>query len=226
MALPFHLTTLPKEALDVLRYMATLDMGTSAFEDEIREGAGLSERGASRAIKRLVTKEYVVMDQASRAYSLTDLGYTSIDEIAAHDQEQGTAGGGRTARAGIARAVFVVAPRVLASNRDHEVLIGFDAATNNLAQAADLVLQIDVLHGSSDKTRASLSVSNEATHVRFNVKPSAHKMLRLRLKVFQMDANGDGINQVGGMYADFEIGSAASADRIAYATIVQLENYG
>ena len=58
MALPFELTTLPSHALDILRYLADQD-SYAAYDADIMTALDLSGRGFGKALRRLVTKEYV-----------------------------------------------------------------------------------------------------------------------------------------------------------------------
>lgn len=84
MSLPFELTTLPKGALDIIRFLHTQD-AYSAFDDDIINITGLSDRGFGKAIRRLVTKEYVEM-QYDGPYLLTHKGIDAAETIAAEDE--------------------------------------------------------------------------------------------------------------------------------------------
>ncbi|MBN1964856.1 MAG: hypothetical protein JW910_09425 [Anaerolineae bacterium] len=85
MSLPFELTTLPANALDIIRYLGGLD-GYAAFDVEIIEALRLSERGFGKAIRRLVTQEYVEM-QIDGTYVLTQRGLDAAETLEAHDAE-------------------------------------------------------------------------------------------------------------------------------------------
>lgn len=87
--LPFHLKTIEPlpGALDILRYLGTLDSFT-ADADDICDSLDLSDRRFSKAIRRLVTKEYVVMD-GDMVYRLTEQGQGAVEEIADFDAEMG-----------------------------------------------------------------------------------------------------------------------------------------
>lgn len=76
--LPIDLQKLPPTALDVLRYLGTLEDG--AWSDEIMDGAGLSERGFGKAIRRLVTRYYVAMPEQGY-YTLTTNGLDAVQTL-------------------------------------------------------------------------------------------------------------------------------------------------
>ncbi len=85
MALPFELTTFPSGALDIIRYLAKQD-SYAAFDTEIIAALGLSDRAFGKALRRLVTREYVEM-QYDGSYALTETGIEAAEAIAAHDEE-------------------------------------------------------------------------------------------------------------------------------------------
>ncbi len=85
MALPYELTTFPTGALDIIRYLAGQD-SYAAFDTEIIAALGLSDRAFGKALRRLVTREYVEM-QYDGSYALTETGLEAAEAIAAHDEE-------------------------------------------------------------------------------------------------------------------------------------------
>ncbi len=85
MSLPYELTTLPKNALAIIRYLGGCD-NYAAFDHEISEALGLSERGFGKAIRRLVTREYVEL-QFEGPYGLTERGIAAAEALEAHDAE-------------------------------------------------------------------------------------------------------------------------------------------
>ena len=85
MELPYSLQTLPPEAVDILRYYASISTD-AAHADAIVDGAGLSERGFGKGIRRLVTKNYLVMS-SDQVYRLTEQGRRLIDELQGYDSE-------------------------------------------------------------------------------------------------------------------------------------------
>lgn len=79
MELPFYLRILPPEALEVLAYYRRLDH-TIAYANSMITATGLSERGFGKAIRRLVTKGYLVLDGDQR-YRLTEHGQRAVDDL-------------------------------------------------------------------------------------------------------------------------------------------------
>ncbi|MBN2469442.1 MAG: hypothetical protein JXN59_01865 [Anaerolineae bacterium] len=85
MSLPFELTTFPNGAIDIIRYLGQQDDYT-AFDDDLLEATGLSDRAYGKAIRRLVTKEYIEL-QYEGSYALTEIGIEAAEAIAVHDEE-------------------------------------------------------------------------------------------------------------------------------------------
>lgn len=85
MSLPFELTTFPKGAVEIIRYLALQD-SYAAFDDDIMDATGLSDRAYGKAIRRLVTKEYIEL-QYEGSYALTEIGVEAAEAVAAHDEE-------------------------------------------------------------------------------------------------------------------------------------------
>src|SRR5688572_21605659 len=81
MEMPFHLKTLPPDALEILRYYGRSETNI-ALADDICDNTGLSDRGFGKAIRRLVTKNYLVMDGEQR-YRLSDHGQRAVEDLAA-----------------------------------------------------------------------------------------------------------------------------------------------
>lgn len=79
MDLPFYLRILPSEALEVLAYYRRRN-NNLAYADAMMTATGLSERGFGKAIRRLVTKGYLVLDGDQR-YRLTEHGQRAVDDL-------------------------------------------------------------------------------------------------------------------------------------------------
>ena len=88
--LPFHLKTLEplKGALDILRFFGVIDSPT-ADADSIKDALGLSDRAMPKAIRRLVTKQYIVME-GDMVYRLTEKGHQAVEELNEYDGATGT----------------------------------------------------------------------------------------------------------------------------------------
>jgi predicted transcriptional regulator len=222
--LPFHLQTLPPEALDVLRFFGTHEE-ENADVDTICEGTGLSERGFSKAIKRLVTRGYAILENdTARIYRLTQQGSDSVIELAEYDAtapaEQKKDGGGHQT---YTRRMLLAAPRALAANKPSNVLVGFDSALplENLSQPAEMVVRLEVVNGEPKTPQDEVfSLDDETAHIAFGVTPGRFNKIRLRLHVFQLGPNPDDINPAGGMYVDLDVAASGSSELVAYETSI------
>lgn len=85
MSLPYELTTLPPGALDIIRYLFQQD-NYAAFDAEMQEALGLSERAFGKAIRRLVTQDYVEL-QLDGTYALSERGVQAAEAVEAFDAE-------------------------------------------------------------------------------------------------------------------------------------------
>jgi predicted transcriptional regulator len=221
--LPFHLQTLPPEALDIIRFFDNY-AEESADPDEIARGTGLSERGFSKAIKRLVTKGYAEM-LPNRSYQLTDMGLSAADELAEYD-ENAPQDTGDSRAGGIPRRLVVAAPSHVVANQPATVYVGFDqgSAPSN----ADMVIRVSAVHGSvAGGGKAPMTVSTAPQHAAFTVTPEAgRKKLRLRVQAFQLGPNPDDINENGGFYVDVDIApSGGAGGYLAYASDVPVMSF-
>jgi hypothetical protein len=81
MELPFYLRILPPEALEILAYFRRQGSNI-AHADTMLNATQLSERGFGKAIRRLVTKGYLVLDGDQR-YRLTEHGQRAVDDLPA-----------------------------------------------------------------------------------------------------------------------------------------------
>ena len=88
MELPFYLRILPPEALEVLAYYRRLG-NNLALADALMASTGLSDRGFGKAIRRLVTKGYLVLDGEQR-YRLTEHGQRAVDDLPDSMAERGS----------------------------------------------------------------------------------------------------------------------------------------
>src|SRR6478672_2165841 len=87
MSLPFNLQKLPPEALDVLRFLGKTAGG--ATTEAIEDGTGLASRPVGKAIRRLVTADYISL--SFQGYELTTDGKVAVQELIAFDSASGGA---------------------------------------------------------------------------------------------------------------------------------------
>lgn len=227
--LPFHLKTIEPlpGALDILRYLGTLDSFT-ADADDICDSLDLSDRRFSKAIRRLVTKEYVVMD-GDMVYRLTEQGQGAVEEIADFDAEMGNApivaASASTSATAISRRLIMTLPRTLAANQPHHVVIGFEEANpdQTLQEDAEMVMRFSIVNGQPDTPEdAVLKLPNSQVHHRFQVTPEAYTQIRLKVEVYQLDNYSGDISVAGGMYVDVDVDTGRSSDLIAYGTDITI----
>jgi predicted transcriptional regulator len=220
--LPFHLKTLPPEALDVIRYFTVAGDTETADVDSICEGTGLSERGFSKAIKRLVTKGYAQME-SGRVYRLTDQGVNAAQELAEYDANAPEESDSGSDYETYSRRLLLAVPRSLVANQSTSVFVAFDETDEELSNAAEMVVRLSIVNGEPKAPQDEIfSLNDEAAHAVFDVKAGNHSKVRLRLNVFQLGPNPDDINPAGGMYIDLDVVKAASGNEslVAYATNV------
>jgi predicted transcriptional regulator len=220
MELPFHLKTLPPEALDVIRFFGTLDVPVADVET-IYSGVGLSERSFGKVIRRLVTKGYVQMDGA-QTYRLTDQGRRAVEELttydeAAPDEEDGAAEATVTT---VKRRLVVALPRTLVAGKTAKVHIGFNPASGgqSLPEPSDMVLRLSVVNGEPSRPKEqSLQLADDAAQQTFDVTPGSYTKARIKVQVFQLGPNPDDIAVAGGLYVDADVVAEAKGvdDRLA-----------
>jgi len=217
MDLPFHLKTLPPEALDVIRFFGTLDVPVAEV-DAIYSGVGLSERSFGKVIRRLVTKGYVQMDGA-QTYRLTEQGQRAVEELEAYDETSPAEDEGSAKAAGVRnvkRHLVVALPRTLVAGKPAAVLVGFsDAAPGqSLPEPSDMVLRLSVVNGEPSRPKeTSLQLGDEHAHETFEVTAGRYTKARVRVQAFQLGPNPDDIAVAGGLYVDVDVvADATKAD--------------
>jgi Mn-dependent DtxR family transcriptional regulator len=240
--LPFHLKTIEplKGALDIIRLLGATDEQT-VHADKICDQLDLSERSFSKAIRRLVTKGYVVMD-GEMEYRLTEQGHESVDELRSYDEA--TAGGlelvsesddedeieitesdeadeSRT----IARRLVVAAPVQAMAQQANQCIVGIHPASDDaeIDSTAELVVRISVVNGKPENPEDLMfSLSNDHTQQALEIIPDQFDEIRVRIEAFQLGDNLGEIHQVGGMYFDIPVTTTSSPGLTAYGTDIEL----
>lgn len=217
MELPYHLKTLEPltGALDILRYLGGLETPI-ADSDEICEALDLSDIGFRKAIRRLVTQGYVVMDGAM-TYRIAERGREAYETLMEYDAENpaGDADDDEEEYMQlVTRRLVVALPRTLTAEQPNAVVVGVEGADDEavLNTPADLVLRLSVLNGQPDKPlETAIALGNEPVQHNFSITPDAYKQVRVRVQVFQLGPNPDDINVSGGLYIDADVTSASSS---------------
>ncbi len=225
--LPFELKKLPPSALDVLRYFIE-EENELADDIDIMDGADLSERSFSKAIKRLVTRGYASMTP-DRLYQLTDKGVALAGQLQEFDGDSPA-----PARAvapppapepepvTVVRRMVVVVPTPLVKDEETQVYLGLDAGEEVDEQ---LVVRVNVVNGMPDNPiEVTLSANGGPHHTRFAVTAGNFDKVRLRMQAFQMGPNPDDIEVAGGMYVDIDVTGKANegGELTAYGTNVSI----
>ncbi len=148
MSLPFELTTFPSQALDIIRYLAGQD-NYAAYDGEIIEALGLSDRSFGKAIRRLVTKEYVEM-QYDGSYVLTRQGTEAAEALAAHDEEvmaesvfeEDAAPEPAAELETASRSAIVVYPRQIPAGQAVYVFFRVDVPAEKMSKAVDAIIEV------------------------------------------------------------------------------------
>ncbi|MBZ0295375.1 MAG: hypothetical protein K8L99_22640 [Anaerolineae bacterium] len=227
MELPYHLKTLPPDALDVLRYLGTVD-DLMAYKDDICEAVDLTDRGFGKVIRRLVTKNYVVMD-GSQVYRLTELGQQSVEELAAYDAENpDDEDTGEAITEMIQRRALLVVPSLLVAGEAAQVYVGiydlpgFDAA-------AEVAVRLSSVYAQPETPQeASFDLDAGPFYETFTITPDYYKRVRLKVEIYQLGPNPGDIAVAGGMYVDVDVAASAdhgSAPLLAYGTDITIEQF-
>lgn len=223
MELPFHLKTLEPlpGALDILRYVGGLG-GESADADQICEALDMTDRRFSKAIRRLVTKDYLSMEGAM-VYRLTNLGERAVEELREYDEATGgirRISAPRKVDVIGSRRLVVAVPRSVAANSDSHVVVGFHPGSLGGLSSADIVVRVSATDGQPENPEDLLFALSESHAQEAIPVKTTSAALRLRLEVYQLGELGD-IQPIGGMRVDVPVGKADSGF-IAYGTDVQI----
>jgi hypothetical protein len=234
MDMSHQIKTLPPEALDILRYFHTLSEA-SAHVDAIIEGSGLSDRGFGKAIRRLVTKNYLIMD-GDQVYRLSDMGKRAVAELGEYDEnapedgedfdEADEADEAPPEPRFVRRHIALVAPRTLRVGQPTNVYVGFDDAEDDeiVFTPLKVIVRLSVVHGEpQDVTETSIALENRAAYQVFEVTAGEYRQARLRIQVCQLENGSMELDACGGLYADLPV-SAAEVDNTltAYGTELML----
>ncbi len=217
MTLPFELTTMPEQALDILRYMGRIQVD-NIHADALMNGLGMSERSFSKGIKRLVTKSYMAMDEA-RYYRVTQKGYQAIEDIANYDATAPADSGKHYAT--LAYDLCAVVPLPSTFNQSSRWLLGIEPDSMEmeaLSEPTPILLRLTADGGDVSPAELTLTVTPEAPSQFAELSLTAHQTpMRLRIEVFQlMEMNEPYVS--GGMYFDVDL-SPTSQQRALHTTI-------
>lgn len=217
--LSFELQTLEPltGAFDIIRYFGTLG-DPMANADDIQSALDLSDRSFDKAIRRLVTKDYLQMG-GNRAYRLTEKGQNAVQELAAYDAESPAKGTGATVDTeSLARRLVVALPQTLITGRPAEVIVGFHPSSDgqDLPHPADMVVRLSTVNGEPHTPEdAILELGNESVQHSFQVIAGSPNAMRVRVQVFQLGPNPDDISVSGGVYVDVGVAPSGAPGKLA-----------
>lgn len=208
MSLPFNLQKLPPEALDVLRFLGKTSGG--AATEQIEDGTGLASRLVGKAIRQLVTADYIML--GFQGYELTTDGKLAVQQLAEFD---GAAGGANVVKAEkqepkVTRRLIAVIPRSLAAGQPADLIIGVNPPIGNdggLSDSAHLELKIRAIDGALSADNVALEVPPNAAAKpdKISLTPvEPGKAVRVRIDAFQA-FDLDKLESVGGMYFDVPV---------------------
>jgi hypothetical protein len=226
MEMPFHLKTLPPEALDVLRFYAN-HTEVIARADEIIAGSGLNERRFGVALRRLVTKGYLVMD-GYQTYRLSDSGRRASNDLVAYEATV-PAGSPKPGARTVTRRLVLATPRTLLAGQPTNVFVGFDEPDDEdvTEEPLNLLIRLQVVNSTPDinaNKDSSLLLDNKPTRQVFEIGAGAFTKTRLRCYIYQVENEEDAPEMAGGMYVDINVAATPEhADRTltAYGVDVQ-----
>lgn len=210
-----------KGAFEIIRYLSTQDQPADA--DMICDDLDMSDRRFGKAIKRLVTRGYVQMNN-DYEYFLTQSGESAADEL-----DDYFADGGRQKNTGdnkVERKLLVALPRALGAGQTTDFFVGVESdATSSLSSPADIVVRVSatnaLLGGADDEM---LKLSNEPLKQTLQLTPEMYTQVRLKVQVFQLAPNGEDITMCGGMYVDVDVlSSESNTNFVAYASQIALD---
>ncbi|GAB4434446.1 MAG: hypothetical protein Kow00120_00750 [Anaerolineae bacterium] len=225
MDLPHELRTLPPHAIEVLLFMGEQPEG-EADPDAICEGTNLSDRAFGKAIRRLVTRNYLSMDEIG-VYHLTPEGRSAVKTLAA---TQGAATPESAPRLGVpepeapvtaapaasapavTRRLTVVLPRSLKVATPTTLFAGVEApraGAPHLGAATPLILRMEALNAEVTPPEHTLELTpgQPAAPVAFTLTAPAEGAVRVRVRAYQPTRLE--VAEVGGMYFDVAAVSAA-----------------
>lgn len=222
--MPYSLQTLPTEALDVLRYYASANADI-AQADDIIEGAGLTERGFGKGIRRLVTKNYVAMS-SDQVYRLTDAGKRVVDELREYD-EVAPRTPLRPEPRFVRRHLVLITPKMLPVEQTVQIALGFDDASDDeyLLAPANVLLRLTMLNGEPKRAKESTFVlTNRFIEQKFEITAARFVKARVRVEVCQLREDSDEVDFCGGLYVDLPVSTAdGAAAPVAYGADVILK---
>jgi predicted transcriptional regulator len=225
MEMSFQLKTLEplKGALDILRMFGTTDSDT-IDADTIIDTLDLTDRTFNKAMRRLVTKQYLQMD-GDMVYRMTDNGKSITEELLAYDEAVGEGGVPEpvSTKQEIKRRMLCAMPAQFNADQPAVLFVGFKEATDEHDDPIEVVVRTTIINGEPESAEDLIfKLDNGHTAQAITVTPLAYTEVRVKMEVYQLGEMGD-INSAGGMYVDLPVRAGNQpAQMVAYGTNIQL----
>lgn len=217
MELPPELTRIPFASLDVLRYMGQSGI-SSGDADSLAAGTGMSERGMGKAIRGLVTKGYLDMDN-NYVYYLTEKGSKAIQDIAAYDASRPQ--GVKSADAGGAQQELIaITPDAIFAQQPATLQVGLNGL-EDVTEESHLMLRFSALGGDVAPAQITLDLQPGQVPQPINAQVTASgdfNAVRVRLEVVQIIGEAD-VFQAGGMFFDIPLGQSGGHLQAWYGSL-------
>lgn len=213
MVMPYNLQRLPREALEVLRYLISREGHVSTAEME--SGTGLSARLVGRAIRRLVNFDQIEMRDG--LYSLTTDGTITARQLLDYEAALRAEESGQAIVSTYLRRLTVVMPRVMRANTPADMFIGVNppsAGAALLPEDAQVDLRISAAGGVLSIFQLSLLIPPDKAAVpgRVSLTPAQPgRPVRVRVDAFQL-IDLDEAHPLGGMYFDVRVPTQPDPD--------------
>jgi len=216
-SLSADLQKLPPQALELLRYLGRNQVD-SGDENALAIGADMTRRSIGKAIRRLVTNNYMFMDDA-RVYFLTQKGKQAIADLATYDAASPQPA--QTGPATIAYDLCAVIPGQLTPKQPNECQIGLSPDNSEAVEKdTQILLRFHVTGGQIATRNAVLDLSSSTSMPFTSVKitPQTDEV-RVRVEAFRM-MGMDALEEAGGMY--FDVTTGADNQPVAFHTPVDI----
>lgn len=187
-------------ALDIMRFFYKRN-NQPADTVDVCEGLGISERRFSKAIRRLITNNYLQM-LSNYTYELTRKGMQAARELAEYDANAPADTGipdGKTAR-----QLVIALPRLVVARQANPLHLGFAPASSSFT-TADVIVRCTALHAAVSATDTMLKLGSSSYAHSLTLTPEAYTQIRLRVQVFQLSEFGDDLLNCGGMHVDVDV---------------------
>jgi hypothetical protein len=220
MAMPYHLQRLPREALEVLRFMLTQEAVNAA---QMEAGTGLSPRLVGRAIRRLVNFDQIEMRDG--LYVLTTDGKITGRQLLDYEASRTADDTGLNAADNVyIRRLTVVTPRIMRANVTSDMFIGVNPPSPGDMQLPEFIhldVRVSAVGGALSLLQFSLNIPPDkaAAPCRVSLTPAqAGRPVRVRIDVYQT-IDLDESQPLGGMYFDVKVPTQPDPDERAVRAV-------